>query len=29
MVIKFDVFGKRMSVIQKENEWQLFNLRFV
>lgn len=25
MVIKFDVFGKKMSVIQKGQEWQLFN----
>ncbi|MFY8274927.1 DUF7661 family protein [Pseudoalteromonas sp. SSDWG2] len=25
MIIKFDVFGKQMSVIKKEHEWQLFN----
>lgn len=24
-MIKFDVFGKQMSVIKKHNEWQLFN----
>ncbi len=25
MIIKFNVFGKQMSVIKKESEWQLFN----
>ncbi|REL35709.1 hypothetical protein DXX92_10360 [Thalassotalea euphylliae] len=25
MLIKFDVFGKKMSVMKKELEWQLFN----
>lgn len=25
MIIKFNVFGKEMSVIKKEHEWQLFN----
>ncbi|WP_440056558.1 DUF7661 family protein (plasmid) [Pseudoalteromonas sp. T1lg65] len=25
MIIKFDVFGKQMSVIKKEQQWQLFN----
>jgi hypothetical protein len=25
VIIKFDVFGKQMSVIKKEHEWQLFN----
>lgn len=25
MIIKFNVFGKRMSVVKKEQEWQLFN----
>lgn len=25
MIIKFNVFGKQMSVIKKEQEWQLFN----
>ena len=24
-MIKFDVFGKSMSVLRKEQEWQLFN----
>ena len=25
MIIKFDVFGKLMSVLRKNDEWQLFN----
>lgn len=25
VLIKFDVFGKPMSVVKKEQEWQLFN----
>ncbi|QOL24973.1 hypothetical protein LP316_11735 [Thalassotalea sp. LPB0316] len=25
MIIKFNVFGKPMSVLKKEHEWQLFN----
>ncbi len=25
MVIKFNVFGKQMSVLKKDEEWQLFN----
>ena len=25
MIIKFDVFGKQMSVIIKQHEWLLFN----
>lgn len=25
MIIKFNVFGKQMSVIKKDQEWQLFN----
>lgn len=25
MIIKFNVFGKQMSVLRKEQEWQLFN----
>ncbi|NMP29928.1 hypothetical protein HII17_00015 [Thalassotalea sp. M1531] len=25
MIIKFNVFGKQMSVLKKEQEWQLFN----
>lgn len=25
MIIKFNVFGKQMSVLRKEDEWQLFN----
>lgn len=25
MIIKFDVFGKKMSVIRKQHEWHLFN----
>lgn len=25
MIIKFDVFGKTMSIIRKDHEWQLYN----
>ena len=25
MIIKFNVFGKQMSVLKKNEEWQLFN----
>lgn len=25
MVVKFNVFGKPMSIIRKDQEWQLFN----
>ncbi len=25
MIIKFNVFGKQMSVLKKDEEWQLFN----
>ncbi|WP_425347477.1 DUF7661 family protein [Shewanella holmiensis] len=25
MIIKFNVFGKQMSVLKKNDEWQLFN----
>jgi len=25
VIIKFNVFGKQMSVLKKEHEWQLFN----
>lgn len=25
MIIKFNVFGKQMSVLKKEHEWHLFN----
>jgi len=25
VIIKFNVFGKQMSVLKKEQEWQLFN----